>query len=264
MRFMDKLKRIQEAHNTLLCVGLDPELDFLPEGFERSHRGVLDFNRAVIDATSDLVCAYKLNFAFYEAMGADGFNLLQSTLELIPTGVVTIADAKRGDIPNTSRMYAKAIFEVLGFDSVTVNPYMGLDSMMPFFGYHEKGVWVLCRTSNSGGADIQLLEVDDTPLYQLVASMVTRDNYAADVGLVVGATAPDELEQVRRIAPKHPLLIPGIGAQGGDLVAAVGASRSGPVVINVSRSIIHGPVDGIRARAEKLWSEINALRAGYP
>lgn len=266
--FLDKLRVCAERNDSLLCVGLDPEPDLLPAGYSRDAQGVAAFNRTVIEATRDLVCAYKPNFAFYEALGTEGLRALEHTLEHIPPCVPTIADAKRGDVPNTARLYARAVFGAFGFDSVTVSPYMGADSLEPFLAWAGRGVWVLCRTSNSGAADVQDLAVggqETAPVYERVVRMIDGIGGRADTGLVVGATAPRELDAIRALSPAVPLLIPGIGAQGGALNAAVRASRSGPVVINSARSVLYCETDagvegGIRRRALALRDRINALR----
>lgn len=265
--FLDKLRSCSTRNNSLLCVGLDPEPESLPKQFSRDAVGILSFNRMVIEATSDLVCAYKPNLAFYEALGVDGPRLLEQTLALIPSHIPTIADAKRGDVPNTARMYARALFGSLGVDSATVSPYMGLDTLEPFFDWEGKGVWVLCRTSNSGARDLQDLPLsDDMALYLRVLRMVQDASAKAAKGVVVGATSPQQLEVVRTLAPEMPLLVPGAGAQGGDLAAAARADSSGPVVINSSRGILYGPpgsdvADGVRARATQLRGQINTHRS---
>lgn len=244
MRFLDRLRRTVEIKNSLLCVGLDPELDRLPEGFPRTSDGIVAFNRAVVDATQDYVCAYKPNLAFYEALGPDGDRVLRDTLRAIPSNVLTIGDAKRADIGNTSRFYAKALFEVFGFDAVTANPYLGGDALQPFLDDADHGTFVLCRTSNPGASDFQSLPVRlngaERPLYEVVARRAGEWNRQQNVGLVVGATAPAELARVRALAPALPFLVPGIGAQAGDLAAAVGSSRDdAPSLISASRSVLY-------------------------
>lgn len=267
--FLDKLNGAADRNDSLLCLGLDPDPTSLPSGMRYSPEGVVEFNRMVIEATSDLVCAYKPNLAFYEALGSRGLAALEKTLADIPAHIPTIADAKRGDVDNTARMYAAAVFDTWGFDSVTVNPYMGMDALQPFLERSGKGVWIVCRTSNPGGAEFQGRLVRDgdahVPLFELVAARAAGAERAADVGLVVGATASDELGSIRRLAPSLPLLIPGVGAQGGDARAAVEAARTGPVVINASRSVLYGTsgadaADGVRARAAALRDQLNELR----
>ncbi|MDP9350313.1 MAG: orotidine-5'-phosphate decarboxylase [Chloroflexota bacterium] len=264
--FQDKLHSCSTRNDSLLCVGLDPEPESLPEQFSQDAAGILSFNRMVIEATSDLVCAYKPNLAFYEAMGSEGWRLLEHTLALIPSHIPTIADAKRGDVPNTARMYARALFGSLGVDSVTVSPYMGLDTLEPFLDWEGKGVWVLCRTSNSGARDLQDLPLsNDEPLYLRVLRLVLDAPAKAAKGVVVGATYPQQLEAIRSLAPEMPLLVPGAGAQGGDLASAARAASFGPVVINSSRGILYGPsgqdvADGVRTRATRLRDQINNYR----
>lgn len=265
--FLEKLAACSGRNSSLLCLGLDPDLRSLPEGYGRDAGGVAAFNRDVIEATSDLVCAYKPQFAFYEVLGIEGMRALERTLSLIPSHIPTIADAKRGDVPNTARLYAQAVFGTWGFDSVTVNPYMGGDSLQPFLEWEGRGVWVLCRTSNPGGSDLQTLPVGEgAPLYARVLRLVRDAPSRADKGVVVGATSPEELARVRGLAPEMPLLVPGVGAQGGDARAAVEAARTGPVVINSSRGVLYGDAAGdaigaIRTRAERLRDELNGHRA---
>jgi orotidine-5'-phosphate decarboxylase len=231
---------------------------------------VLDFNRAIIDATSALVCAYKPNLAFYEAAGQKGWEVLQQTLDYIPKGIPVIADAKRGDIGNTAKAYASAIFTGLGAGAATVNPYMGFDSVEPFLAYQDKGVFILCRTSNAGAADFQSLIVGgtDRALYQVVAKKSSEWNKFGNVGLVVGATHPEELKSLRQAYPEMPFLIPGVGAQGGDLKKAVsyGVNPGGSgIIINSSRQVLYASSGKDFARAAaaaalKLRDEINLFR----
>lgn len=237
--FVEKLGAASRINKSLLCVGLDPDLTLMP------HTDVASFNRDIIEATSDLVCAYKPNLAFYEALGLDGLKALQQTIAAIPKHIPVIGDAKRGDIGNTASAYAKAMFEVWGFDAVTVHPYIGWDSIEPFARYQDKGVLVLCRTSNPGQSDFQKLSVDaggQRPLYEQVARKVREWDAHGNLGLVVGATHPDELRQVRALCPDQPILIPGVGAQGGDLQLAVQHgtdSRGGKAIINSSRGVLY-------------------------
>lgn len=267
--FLQKLAECSARNKSLLCIGLDPEPENLPDGFTRDACGVRAFNQLVIEATSDLVCAYKPNLAFYEALGTEGLAVLEATLACIPSHIPTIADAKRGDVPHTARMYARALFGTLDVDSATVNPYLGLDSLEPFLEWEGKGVWVLCRTSNRGASDLQDLALaakEEQPLYLRVLQMVRDAPARAAKGVVVGATSPRELEKVRNMAPEMPLLVPGAGTQGGDLQAAARAASSGPVVINSSRAILYGSSKGdvaaqIRERAEKQRGLINTHRA---
>jgi orotidine-5'-phosphate decarboxylase len=268
MKFVDKLTRAMQDNNSLLCVGLDTDPKRIPEGIS-----VADFNRAIIEATSDLVCAYKPNLAFYEAMGDEGRSALKETLKNIPDGIPVIADAKRGDIGNTAAAYAKAIFDNLGFDAATVNPYLGFDAVEPFLSYKERGVIILCRTSNPGATDFQdlLCQYGDgyRPLYEIVALKASQWNTYGNIGLVIGATYPEELESIRRQHPEIPFLVPGIGAQGGDLALAVrhGIDANGRgMIINSSRQILYasGGKDFDRASrqaAAALRDEINRHRS---
>ena len=266
MNFIDKLLNSARSNNSLLCIGLDPDPELMPPGVS-----VLDFNNAIIEATYDLVCAYKPNLAFYEAMGVEGLRALAATVGCIPDTVPVIGDAKRGDIGNTAKAYARALFEGYGFDAVTVNPYLGGDSLEPFIEYEDKGVFVLCRTSNPGSADLQDLKVGKQHLFEVVAKKALEWNEYGNIGLVVGATYPDDIRRVRRICPDMPILIPGVGKQGGDLEAAV---RSGvdanreKAIINSSRGIIFASkgkdfAEAARAAAIETRDEINrCLKVG--
>ena len=239
--FVDKLRRASETNQSLLCVGLDPDPRLMPID------DIFEFNRAIIDATQDLVCCYKPNLAFYEAFGPPGLEVLRRTLEHIPDDIPVIGDAKRGDIGNTAKAYAASLFEYYGFDAVTANPYLGGDSLAPFLAYADRGVFVLCRNSNPGAADFQLLSVsrdngEQRPLFMEVAARCNDWNISGNVGLVVGATYPEELRQVRAQCPDLPILLPGIGAQGGDLHASVTNgldSRAAGLIIASSRQVLY-------------------------
>jgi len=262
MKFTDKLLNTSRKNNSWLCIGLDPDPELMP-GVD-----VLQFNKAIIEATSDLVCAYKPNLAFYESLGTEGLAILEKTVKYIPGDIPVIGDAKRSDIGNTARAYARALFSVLGFDAATVNPYLGSDSIEPFINYQDKGVFILCRTSNRGAADFQNLRTDGLPLYEVVAQKAKQWNIHGNIGLVVGATYPEELKRVRSICPEMPLLIPGIGAQGGDLASAVGYgvdARGEKALINVSRQILYASKEkdfaqAARNTAEKIRNQINSYR----
>jgi len=269
MKFVDKLTKAIQTNNSLLCVGLDTDPKRMPDGIS-----VADFNRAIIEATSDLVCAYKPNLAFYEALGDEGQAALKETLKNIPAGIPVIADAKRSDIGNSAAAYARAIFDNLGFDAATVNPYLGFDSVEPFLSYRERGVIILCRTSNPGSADFQELqcqyETDYRPLYEIVALKASQWNTSGNIGLVIGATYPEELGIIRRQHPKIPFLVPGVGAQGGDLALAVrhGIDANGQgMIINSSRQILYASTGkdfdrAARQAAVELCDEINQYRSG--
>lgn len=269
--FHDRLAAVSERNNSLLCVGLDPEPSF-------HHETVLDFNKAIVESTIHLACAYKPNLAIYESMGCDGLGILEETLRFIRDlnpDMPVIGDAKRGDIGQCSLAYVRTMFDAFDFDAVTVSPYMGSDSLQPFLDHHDRGVFVLCRTSNPGGADLQELTVIDErdgapkPLYEVVAGMAANDwNANGNVGLVVGATVPDQMRRIREAAPNLLFLIPGIGPQGGDLSLAVSSAvdaRGGGFVISASRQIMyaaqtstrtHRTTPEARKRIEKAAKEI--------
>jgi orotidine-5'-phosphate decarboxylase len=262
MNFIDKLLAASRRNKSLLCVGLDPDPESMPK------LGILEFNKAIIDATADLVCVYKPNLAFYEASGIEGFKALQKTVEHIPDHIPIIGDAKRGDIGNTAKAYAKALFVTFGFDAATVNPYLGFDSVEPFVGYNEKGVFILCRTSNPGAVDFQsLADARGTPLYEAVARKAKEWNVHGNIGLVVGATYTEELKTIRQLCPEMPILIPGIGAQGGDLASTVryGVDAQGEkAIIAVSRQILYASrekdfAQAARQKAQELRDSINEL-----
>ena len=263
--FKEKLNQSMEKNRSLLCVGLDPLLERLPSCCRSSARPLFDFNRGIIDATADLVCAYKPQIAYYASQEAE--DQLQQTLaylaEQYPT-IPVILDAKRGDIGETSQQYAREAFERYGADGVTVNPYMGTDSLTPFLDYKDKGIFILCRTSNPGAMDLQ------ESIYPQVASLAAQKwNANHNVGLVAGATAPDCIREIRSLVGEEmPLLIPGIGAQGGNLPAcmAAGVNSSGTgAIINASRSILHaGSAEDFAQQARhaalRLRDEINKYR----
>jgi orotidine-5'-phosphate decarboxylase len=264
MNFIEKLTGASRKNKSLLCVGLDPDPKLMPDKV-----GVFEFNKAIIDATSDLVCAYKPNIAFYEALGNEGLDALKHTVDYMPEDIPVIVDAKRGDIGNTAKAYARALFEHFGFDATTVNPYLGFDSIEPFIEYHDKGVLVLCRTSNAGAIDFQSLlceiENDRRPLFEIVALKAGQWNKYGNIGLVVGATYPEELRLIRQIQPDMPLLIPGVGAQGGDLALSVRYgvdARGEKAIINSSRQIIYASrgkdfAEAARQAASTLRDQIN-------
>jgi orotidine-5'-phosphate decarboxylase len=266
MDFVNKLLNISRKNKSLLCIGLDPDPQLMPK------IDILEFNKAIINATCDLICAYKPNLAFYEALGIEGLTILQKTIEHIPPDIPIIGDAKRGDIGNTAKAYAKALFSTFGFDAATVNPYLGFDSIEPFISYQDKGVFILCRTSNKGALDFQDLCTDGLPLYEVVAQKAREWNTYGNIGLVVGATYPEELKRVRSICPEMCLLIPGIGAQGGDLASAVGYgvnAQGEKAIINVSRQILYASkekdfAEAARNAAAKIRNQINSCLASLP
>jgi orotidine-5'-phosphate decarboxylase len=267
--FKQQLNLAWRSHNSLLCVGLDPDLRKLPDSI-RGPEPLFTFNREIIDATAPWVCAYKPQIAYYSAVGAE--TELTKTIEYIKgryPDIPVILDAKRGDIGATASMYAREAFERYGADAVTVNPYMGGDTLEPFLAYQDKGVIVLCRTSNPGSGDIQALQTSKGSVATLVARMAVEDwNKNDNVALVVGATYPEQIAEVRQQVGEMPLLIPGIGAQGGDLAQVLqsGLDQNGVgLLVNASRSIIYaggGPnfAEQAGAEAERLNEEINTLR----
>ena len=260
------------SKKSLLCVGLDSDPGKIPELFHRMQRPVLEFNRAVIRATREHAVAYKVNMAFYESRGIDGILDMQSTLENLPPESLSIADAKRADIGNTSRKYAEAFFDHWGFDSLTVAPYMGEDSLDPFFEYDQKLIFVLCLTSNPGSADFEEQQLQSgASLYQAVLSKVQGWERNGNAGVVVGATKSSQLREIRKAAPGLFFLIPGVGAQGGSLQesAAFGVDEnSQAALINVSRGVIYpeGNFDSIESfenavsmKAARLHNEMQSI-----
>ena len=227
---------------SVLCVGLDTDASKLPLHLQNDPNGILLFNKAIIDATKEYTVAYKINTAFYEAMGIKGWEIMQSTLAYIPKDIFTIADAKRGDIGNTATQYAKTFFETYPYDSVTVAPYMGADSVQPFLAFENKWAIVLGLTSNPGSQDFQMLSLaDQSFLYERVLKTVSSWGTSENTMFVIGATRADQLQNVRNILPHHFLLIPGVGAQGGDVatVCEHALTDDGGILINVSRGIIY-------------------------
>ncbi len=261
--FFDRLTEIAQRRQSLLCVGLDPHPTHMPARFREAPNPLLAWNQEVIEATADIACCYKPNIAFYEAL-SDGLETLRKTLAAIPINVPVILDAKHGDIGSTAEAYALAVFEHLGVEAITVSPYLGEDSVRPFSRYANRGVFVLCHTSNPGAADLQTLLVDGRPLYLHVAERAPHWTDHGNIGLVVGATYPQALAAVRAVAPDMWLLVPGVGAQGGDLEAAVRAGLRADgmgLIINASRSIAQA--EDPRAAAEALRAAINAARQGF-
>lgn len=273
-RFVDRLLDCSRRKDSLVCVGLDVDPERIPEPLRGRGDWVYEFNRGIIEATSDLVCAYKPNLAFYEALGLSGLEALGRTLKSMPPDVLVVGDAKRGDVGHTAGAYARALFDEFGFDAVTVNPYLGRDSVEPFLTREDRGVFLLCKTSNPGSGDFQDLacEVPEgtLPLYQVVALRAREWNVRGNLGLVVGATYPEQLAAVRRLAPELPLLIPGIGAQAGDLERTVADGTDGAgerVLINSSRQVIFASSgadwrEAARGAAGRLRDAVNGYRRG--
>lgn len=266
--FYQRLESAIQSKKSNVCIGLDADKSKLPDHLPRTTEGVFEFNRSIINATAPHASAYKINTAFYEAMGAEGWAMLSALVDLIPKDCISIADAKRGDIGNTAQKYAEAFFETLSFNSVTLSPYMGFDSIEPFMNYADKGSIILGLTSNQGSSDFQKLVLQDgSTVYETVAKTVAKwhETYQNCL-LVVGATHNEELYKIRDISPNMYFLVPGIGAQGGDLntvLSAVGKR----VLINVSRSVIYAS-QGINyataaaEAAEKLQGQINSFFEG--
>ncbi|GIV69655.1 orotidine-5'-phosphate decarboxylase [Caldilinea sp.] len=273
--FFTKLEQAVERNDSLLCVGLDPTPEQLPARYRSQAGSVADaivaWNRAIIEQTADLVCAYKPNIAFYEALGNAGLDALRATLEAIPADIPVILDAKRGDIGSTAEAYAKACFEVFRADAVTLSPYLGRDSIEAFARYADKGLFVLCHTSNPSAGEFQELEIADwrsldrepnQPLYIHVARAAVA--WSPNVALVVGATFPEAVARVRSVTPQRWFLIPGIGAQGGNLEATLNAglrSDGRGVIVNASRSIANA--SDPRRAAQEMREAINAVRRRF-
>jgi orotidine-5'-phosphate decarboxylase len=270
MKFSVKLQNILRKNNSFVCVGLDPDLNKLPDHLRNSENPIFEFNRSIVDATHDCVCAYKPQIAYYSAFGAE--SQLEMTIAYIREKypeIVVILDAKRGDIGSTAQMYAKEAFDRYAADAVTVNPYMGSDTLDPYLCRADKGVVVLCKTSNPGSGDLQDLLVEGGALYLRVAKLAAdKWNTRSNVMLVVGATFPEEMAQIRMFAPDIPFLVPGIGAQGGDVEAVLraGCTPDGlGLVINSSRGIIYADdtenfAEAARAKTIELRDQINSLR----
>jgi orotidine-5'-phosphate decarboxylase len=260
LTFTQKLATRWRNADTLLCVGLDPDLKRLPPHLRERGDAIYTFCTAIVDATADLVCAYKPQIAYFAAERAeDQLESLLAYIRRTQPEVPIILDAKRGDIGSTAQQYAREAFERYGADAVTLSPFMGFDSIEPYLAYPERGAFLLCRTSNPGGNDLQMLEAEGERIYERIARLTaTQWNRNGQLGLVVGATYPNELARVRSVAPELPILVPGIGSQGGDIAATLQAGltrdRSG-LVINSSRAILYAGSDeqfAAAARAEAL------------
>ncbi len=267
--FVERVAAVSRRNRSLVCVGLDPDPDLM------AVKDVLKFNRAIIDATRDLVCAYKPNLPFYEALGLSGLEALAGTvahIRRVAPDVQVVGDGKRGDIASTNVMYARALFDVWGFDAATVNAWGGGESLEPYLEYGDRGVLVWCRSSNPGAREFQDVRLEGkpggVPLYEWMARRASSWNVRGNVGLVVGSTFPDELKVVRSHCPGMTILIPGVGAQGGDLAASVrnGLDESVPnILISSSRGITYASrsaetfADAARAAAEDLRVRINRV-----
>ncbi len=269
---MEKQKLTEQIQKkkSYLCVGLDTDLHKIPKHLLKEKDPVFEFNKQIIDATADFCVAYKPNIAFYEALGPAGWESLNKTLEYIPEEIFTIADAKRGDIGNTSKLYARAFFEKMTFDSITVAPYMGKDSVMPFLEFENKWIIVLAHTSNPGAQDFQVLESDGKPLYESVIKKCIGWANADQLMFVVGATRADKIKEIRSLAPDNFFLVPGVGAQGGDLkaVSEAGLNADGGLLVNSSRGIIYASSERdfgnmARQKAEDLQQEMDKYLNEY-
>ena len=275
MSFIDQLRQAQEQNHSMLCVGLDPEPARFPAGVPRDAAGIYAFCAAIVEATADLACAFKPQIAYFAAHRAEGeLERLIAHMRQMAPRVPIILDAKRGDIGSTAEQYAREAFERYGADAVTLSPFMGFDSVEPYLKYEGKGAFLLCRTSNPGGDDLQNQRLADEAgqprLYEHVARLAQGPwNVNGQLGLVVGATNPAEIERVRALAPTLPLLIPGVGAQGGDAAATVKAglpgAGSGPIIVNSSRAILYASdgadfAQAARAAAEATRAALQAAR----
>jgi orotidine-5'-phosphate decarboxylase len=267
MNWKEKLLNISSENNSLVCIGLDIDNQKMPTFlFESNKEPYLTFNKNIIDSTKDIVCAYKLNMAFYESLGIQGINVLQKTIDYIPKKIVIILDGKRNDIGNTASKYAKTVFETFQADATTINPYLGKDGITPFLSYKDKCSFILCRTSNPSAGDFQDILSPSVPLYEIVAKKIKEWNTNQNCGAVVGATYPKELKKIRTILGEEiPLLIPGIGSQGGDVKQTIqyGTNSKGEMaIINSSRAVIYAAdnqdfADKSREKTMQLNNEIN-------
>ncbi len=268
INFTKQLLTLQKKSTSLLCVGLDTDLKKIPAHLRLKKNGILEFNKQIIDATKDFASAYKINFAFYEVLGKDGWTIIEKTRAMIPSLCISIADAKRGDIGNSSSYYADAILNTMEFDSITVAPYMGKDSVLPFLEHKNKGVFLLALTSNQGAFDFQYKKIGNRRLFEEVITTSQQWNMHKNLGFVVGATKSTDIQVVRKLAPDIPFLVPGIGAQGGSVedVIRYGCTKDGfGVLINASRSILYASngkdfAEAARSEALKLNNEINFFR----
>jgi orotidine-5'-phosphate decarboxylase len=263
MTILGKFEARVQVANTLLCVGLDPEMERLPVRFQKADNPFFEFSKWTIEQTHPFTAAYKPNVAFFEARGLEGIHELDLTMEYLRTqhpGIVTICDAKRGDIGNTNRGYVFSIFDQMGFDAVTLHPYLGKESLQPFLERNDKACIILCRTSNSGAGELQDLLVDGKPLWERVAERVANDwNTNGNCMIVVGATYPEEMRSIRAVAPELTFLVPGIGAQGGDIAAVVAAgldAKGRGLMISSSRGILYS--DDPAAAACEVRDEIRS------
>jgi len=263
MSFKQKLEKIVKKNNSLLCVGLDTDLEKIPKKLARNNDPIFEYNKKIIDATNDLVCSYKPNIAFYEAYGIEGLKSLKKTIDYLKSNfkdIPIILDAKRGDVPNTAKMYAKAVFYYWKADAVTVNPILGLDTIKPFLEYKDRLIILLIKTSNTDAKMFQDIKADSKPYYLNVAQIVKRWNFD-NIGIFIGATYPKTLEELRTLFPTSIFLSAGLGAQSADIKKAVKAGideNKSSIIFNASRSIIYAKDP--RQEARKLRDEINKYR----
>jgi orotidine 5'-phosphate decarboxylase subfamily 2 len=270
MDFREKLDNVVQKNNSIVCVGLDIDINKIPKFLiDTTKDPFFEFNKSIINMTRDIVCSYKLNLAFYEVLGNEGFNLLKKTLNYIPKEIFVILDGKKNDIGNTAGKYAESIFKTLKCDATTVNPYLGIDGIQPFLDYKNKCSFILCRTSNPSAVEFQDLKINDIPLYKEVANKILEWNNNGNCGAVVGATYPKELSDIREIlGDSIPILIPGIGKQGGDVEKTVkyGVNNKGKMaIINSSRGIIFAGhneefAESAREASLELRDKINKYR----
>lgn len=237
MKSLEKYYKAKERFGTSLCIGIDPDYEKIPSIFPKNAKGIGEFSRVIIDITKDIATAYKINFAFFEYFGSAGLNAIEEILIHVPSETFTIADAKRGDIGNSSKFYAKSIFEHFNFDSITVNPLMGRDSIAPFFEFTDKLVFLLGITSNSGANDFLKTRSDNKLLFENIFTKTKEWFSDENLGFVTGATQIEEFSKARILAPNNLFLIPGVGAQGGDL-ELLKKQKLDPCLINVSRDIL--------------------------
>ncbi len=264
--FFECVRTLETQQHSMLCIGLDTDRAKLPLHLKDATDGIVGFNKAIIDATHDLVCCYKPQIAYYSSQ-AEEEALIETIQYAQDKGIPVLLDAKRGDIGNTAEQYAIELFERYGADAITVNPYMGSDTLAPYLSYRDKGIFVLCRTSNPGGGDLQNLMLEGgRHVYEHVAHLASEQwNEHGNVGLVVGATQPEELAKVRQITGDMPFLVPGVGAQGGDINALMNAAKGQNVIISSSRGVIYASenadfAQAARANALETRDSINAAR----
>jgi len=270
MNFREKLDKIVHKNDSLLSIGLDIDKEKMPDYlFKKDNNPYIDFNQSIINNTKDLVCAYKINLAFYEVLGIQGIEILKKTLDIIPKDIIVILDGKRNDIGNTAKKYAQTLFETYNADSITINPYLGSDGIKPFLEYKDRFSFIICRTSNPSAVEFQDIKSKNKPIYEYVAEKIKQWNTYKNCGAVVGATYPMELKKIREILGDDiPILIPGVGKQGGDIQKTVknGTNKKGLLaIINSSREIIYSCKDcdypeKIRQNAKNIRDEINSYR----